>query len=101
MDSSRTDDHSQWLFERRRSATAFLGASAGAAGLYVVDRIRPGALAFLDSAVLALLLYITVYLILTIVVFSRASATHIANWADREERGTVLQRYVLGTAPCH
>ncbi|WP_369148023.1 DUF1345 domain-containing protein [Streptomyces sp. R44] len=52
-----------------------------------------------DVGVLVLLAYLLPYLLLTSVAFSTASPERVRNWARRSERGTVLQRYVLGTAP--
>ncbi|MFI8664345.1 DUF1345 domain-containing protein [Rhodococcus qingshengii] len=43
--------------------------------------------------------YIVVYLLVTVCAFTRASPGQITRWAEREERGTFVQRYVLGTAP--
>ncbi len=48
---------------------------------------------------MALLTYLVVYLVITSLVFVKATPADIRDWADRETRGTVLQRYVLGTAP--
>lgn len=53
----------------------------------------------LDCAVFALLTYMVVYLVATTVSFSAAAQADIDDWAEREVRGTLVQRYVLGTAP--
>nr|WP_238589907.1 DUF1345 domain-containing protein [Pseudonocardia sp. AL041005-10] len=53
----------------------------------------------LDASVLVLLAYLVGYLVATIVAFGTAAAPQIHDWARRESRGTLLQRYVLGTAP--
>ncbi|BAH51915.1 hypothetical membrane protein [Rhodococcus opacus B4] len=52
-----------------------------------------------DASVIVLLLYLVAYLVVTVVAFSQAPDTVVQQWAERESRGTVLQRYVLGTAP--
>ncbi|MEU9861475.1 DUF1345 domain-containing protein [Streptomyces sp. NPDC047971] len=52
-----------------------------------------------DVCVLVLLAYLFPYLMLTAVAFSTASPERVRDWARRSTRGTVLQRYVYGTAP--
>ncbi|MFB7861554.1 DUF1345 domain-containing protein [Streptomyces sp. NPDC056069] len=52
-----------------------------------------------DVCVLALLAYLFPYLTVTTVAFPTASPERVRDWARREARGTVLQRYVYGTAP--
>ncbi|MEU9702624.1 DUF1345 domain-containing protein [Streptomyces sp. NPDC047981] len=52
-----------------------------------------------DVGVLVLLAYLLPYLLLTSVAFSTAPPERVRVWARRSERGTLLQRYVLGTAP--
>ncbi|MFG3093250.1 DUF1345 domain-containing protein [Streptomyces sp. NPDC048202] len=52
-----------------------------------------------DIGVLALFAYLLPYLALTVAAFSRASPERVRAWAGRDSRGTVLQRYVIGTAP--
>ncbi|MFD7966679.1 DUF1345 domain-containing protein [Streptomyces zaomyceticus] len=88
----------RWLSERRRSAVS-LAVALGSAGLLVgIDgsQVRMSAA---DVGVLVLVAYLLPYLLLTSVAFSTAPPERIRDWARREERGTVLQRYVLGTAP--
>lgn len=86
-----------WLSERRRSLTATLAAVATLAVMLLVpvaDALSP-----LDHLVVLLLGYLLVYLVVTLVSFGSALDAAIRRWATREDRGTVLQRYVLGTAP--
>jgi uncharacterized membrane protein len=52
-----------------------------------------------DVGVFVLMAYLLPYLLLTSVAFSTAPPKRVRTWARRTERGTVLQRYVLGTAP--
>ncbi|MFI2312632.1 DUF1345 domain-containing protein [Streptomyces sp. CB00072] len=52
-----------------------------------------------DVGVLVLFAYLVPYLAITLTAFLSASPERIRSWADREARGTFLQRYVLGTAP--
>ncbi|MEU5134589.1 MULTISPECIES: DUF1345 domain-containing protein [Streptomyces] len=88
----------QWLSERRRSTVSALVAVATAGLLFGLDgswaRVT-GA----DVCVLVLLAYLFPYLMVTVVAFSTASPERVRDWARREARGTVLQRYVYGTAP--
>ncbi|WP_026058453.1 DUF1345 domain-containing protein [Streptomyces sp. SS] len=88
----------QWLSERRRSTVSALVAVGTAGLLFGLDgswaRVT-GA----DVCVLVLLAYLFPYLMVTVVAFSTASPERVRDWARREARGTVLQRYVYGTAP--
>ncbi|MEU3570868.1 DUF1345 domain-containing protein [Kitasatospora sp. NPDC036755] len=88
----------RWLSERRRATTSILIATGTALLLSVLDdgwwRVS-GA----DVGVLVLLAYLLPYLAITSVVFSTASGERVRAWARRTERGTMLQRYVLGSAP--
>ncbi|MFD8271230.1 hypothetical protein [Streptomyces flaveolus] len=52
-----------------------------------------------DLSVLLLLAYLFPYLVITTVTFSTASPERVRTWARRSTRGTLLQRYVFGTAP--
>ncbi|PVC76135.1 DUF1345 domain-containing protein [Streptomyces sp. CS081A] len=52
-----------------------------------------------DVCVLILLGYLFPYLLITTIAFSTASPERVHDWARREMRGTMLQRYVYGTAP--
>ncbi|NNG34643.1 DUF1345 domain-containing protein [Nakamurella aerolata] len=52
-----------------------------------------------DFAVIVLLAYMFSYLMITTVAFVKATPKQIRTWAQRSDRGTVLQRYVFGTAP--
>nr|WP_240981846.1 MULTISPECIES: DUF1345 domain-containing protein [unclassified Streptomyces] len=88
-----------WLPERPRSAVSWIVAGCTAALLLLVldDAERFSAV---DVGVLVLLSYLLTYLAVTLTAFSTATPEAIRAWAGRrEERGTVLQRYVLGTAP--
>lgn len=60
---------------------------------------RFGPLSTADAAVLALLAYLPLYLGITLWAFTSSTPEEIETWARREERGTFMQRYVLGTAP--
>ncbi|SEC15570.1 DUF1345 domain-containing protein [Streptomyces sp. TLI_105] len=88
----------RWLSERRRGAVSASVAAAAAAFLLGLDSLR-AELSGADVCVLLLLAYLFPYLVLTVVAFSTASPDRVRVWADRESRGTVLQRYVYGTAP--
>lgn len=99
MNDGRDAPDNRWLFERKRAIIGSSGAFIGAAALGIAEIVKPSTRSILDSAVLVLLLYIATYLIATIAAFTRASPREIAKWAEREERGTFVQRYVLGTAP--
>ncbi|MDF6041016.1 DUF1345 domain-containing protein [Streptomyces sp. JH14] len=52
-----------------------------------------------DTGVLVLFSYLLPYLVLTLSAFTTVSPERLRAWAGREARGTVLQRYVYGTAP--
>ncbi|MFB7755758.1 DUF1345 domain-containing protein [Streptomyces sp. NPDC056121] len=52
-----------------------------------------------DVGVFALFAYLASYLTVTLIAFASASPEQIRAWALRTVRGTVIQRYVLGTAP--
>lgn len=84
-----------WLSERRRSGASVLVAVAAGS----VEAALPGDSAAVDVGVIALLAYLLAYLVITIVAFARAAPAQIRDWAERDSRGTVLQRYLLGTAP--
>lgn len=53
----------------------------------------------MDALTLALPVYLLVHLVVTAVVFARASQEQVRAWAGGRRRGSLLQRYVLGTAP--
>ncbi|MFI1434369.1 DUF1345 domain-containing protein [Streptomyces lydicus] len=73
--------------------------AAGTAALLLGIEDSRSRLAGADVCVLALLAYLLPYLLATAVAFSTASTERVRDWARREARGTVLQRYVFGTAP--
>ncbi|WP_369275550.1 DUF1345 domain-containing protein [Streptomyces sp. R11] len=90
-----------WLSERRRAGVSSLVAVCVAAllGLVLVldDDTAPFSVG--DAGVLVLFAYLFTYLVVTLPAFSTAPEERIRNWAERSARGTVMQRYVLGTAP--
>ncbi|MFB8237501.1 DUF1345 domain-containing protein [Kitasatospora purpeofusca] len=90
-----------WLSERRRSAASLLVAAVAAAVLVLLLAFHEGAapLSGADVAVLVLFAYLSAYLTATLVAFAGASPERIRDWARRSERGTVVQRYFLGSAP--
>ncbi|MFC9592134.1 DUF1345 domain-containing protein [Streptomyces sp. NPDC056944] len=88
----------QWLSERRRSTVSGCVAAGAAALVLVLDRSW-AEVSGADVCVLLLLTYLFPYLMLTTVAFATASPERVRAWARRETRGTVLQRYVYGTAP--
>ncbi|MFD4789709.1 DUF1345 domain-containing protein [Streptomyces sp. NPDC058459] len=89
-----------WLSERRRATASVLVAACTAAVLsLLVLTGHTAGLSAGDIGVLALFAYLLPYLALTLGAFSTASPERIRTWAERESRGTVLQRYVIGTAP--
>ncbi|MFG1664842.1 DUF1345 domain-containing protein [Streptomyces sp. Y7] len=90
-----------WLSERRRAGVSTLVAVCVAVALVVVAALDEDLPAFseADAGVLVLFSYLFTYLVLTVPAFSTASEAQIRGWAERSARGTLLQRYVLGTAP--
>ncbi|MFF8569097.1 DUF1345 domain-containing protein [Streptomyces albidoflavus] len=88
----------KWLSERRRSAASLLVA-AGAAALLLGLKAGGARLSGADVCVVVLLAYLFPYLLVTAVVFTTASSERVRSWAQRSSRGTLMQRYVLGTAP--
>ncbi|MFF7586272.1 DUF1345 domain-containing protein [Kitasatospora purpeofusca] len=90
-----------WLSERRRSAASLLVAAVAAAVLVLLLVLHEGAalLSGADVAVLVLFAYLSAYLTATLLAFAGASPERIRDWARRSERGTVVQRYLLGSAP--
>ncbi|MFD7414401.1 DUF1345 domain-containing protein [Kitasatospora purpeofusca] len=90
-----------WLSERRRSAASLLVAAVAAAVLFLLLALHegPAPLSGADVAVLVLFAYLSAYLTATLVAFAGASPERIRDWARRSERGTVVQRYLLGSAP--
>ncbi|WP_328958750.1 DUF1345 domain-containing protein [Kitasatospora purpeofusca] len=90
-----------WLSERRRSAVSLLVAAVAAAVLVLLLALHegPAPLSGVDVAVLVLFAYLSAYLTATSVAFAGASPERIRDWARRSERGTVVQRYLLGSAP--
>ncbi|ROZ98287.1 DUF1345 domain-containing protein [Gordonia sp. OPL2] len=87
-----------WLSEPRRVVASLALGIAAVAVLHGLGGF-PSGLSFVDAGVFGLLAYLVAYLVITVAAFSRASTPEIHDWARRENRGTVLQRYVLGTAP--
>ncbi|GGR57489.1 hypothetical protein GCM10010282_58120 [Streptomyces roseolus] len=88
-----------WLPERPRSAVSWTVAGGTTALLLLVfgDTER---FSTADAGVIVLFSYLATYLAVTLTVFSTAAPEAVRAWAGRhEERGTVLQRYVLGSAP--
>ncbi|MFJ9808630.1 DUF1345 domain-containing protein [Streptomyces sp. NPDC101158] len=88
----------QWLSEHRRSLVSGLIAGGAAVLLLGLDR-GWARMSVADVCVLLLLAYLFPYLLITAIAFSTASPERVRTWADRETRGTLLQRYVYGTAP--
>ncbi|MGW8352093.1 DUF1345 domain-containing protein [Streptomyces wedmorensis] len=88
-----------WLSERPRGALSLtVAAGTAAVLLLVLDDTTQFTAA--DVGVVVLFAYLCTYLVVTLTAFSTATPEAIRDWAGRhEERGTVLQRYVLGTAP--
>ncbi len=88
-----------WLSERPRSTASGVVAGCVTAPLLLLpgDAVR---LSAADAGVLVLFSYLFTYLVVTLTAFSTAAPADIRAWAGRrEERGTVLQRYLLGSAP--
>ncbi|MFE7119640.1 DUF1345 domain-containing protein [Streptomyces sp. NPDC057654] len=86
----------RWLSEGRRTAVALAIAVCGAVILPNDSVARVSAT---DIGVLVLLAYLLPYLAITLAAFRTATAEQVRAWAQREARGTFMQRYVLGTAP--
>ena len=95
---SERRSRNQWLSERRRSVASGLIAVGTAVLLLGLDRSW-ARMSVADVCVSLLLAYLFPYLLITVIAFSTASPERVRNWADRETRGTWLQRYVYGTAP--
>jgi uncharacterized membrane protein len=70
-----------------------------AAVLLVVVGPDSAEISLVDASVLVLLAYLVAYLAITIGAFVTAEEARIRAWAQRDSRGTFLQRYVFGTAP--
>ncbi|WP_227981461.1 DUF1345 domain-containing protein [Nocardia spumae] len=87
-----------WLSERRRSATSLVVAALAATIVFVCAHDETP-ISVVDSGVLAGLAYLLTYLVATTVAFSVATRPQIVSWAQRESRGSVLERYILGSAP--
>lgn len=87
-----------WLSERRR-ISASLAVAVITAAVLLAGKAWWGTVSVANGCVVALLAYTVTYLIATVTAFSSATSSAIHGWASREARGTVLQRYVLGTAP--
>lgn len=97
---AREQRRSRWLGESRRSGVAIAVALAAMVVWALVrtdsgDWLADG----LDTAVIFYAIYLPIYLVVTAVVFARASEDAVQMWAHREGRGTWAQRYVWGTAP--
>ncbi|MFF9065513.1 DUF1345 domain-containing protein [Streptomyces sp. NPDC014891] len=90
-----------WLSERRRSAVSTVVGCCVAVLLGLLGVLTPGLVSAssADLGVAALFAYLLCYLGVTLRAFSTAPPERIRVWARREARGTVLQRYLLGTAP--
>ncbi|MFE6171276.1 DUF1345 domain-containing protein [Streptomyces sp. NPDC056464] len=90
-----------WLSERRRAGVSSLVALGVAVIFVLVAVLDDGTTPFsgADAGVMVLFAYLFTYLALTVPAFSTASDERIRNWAERSDRGTVMQRYVFGTAP--
>ncbi len=56
-------------------------------------------LSWADVGVFVIFAYLSAYLSVTLITFSTVSPAEIRRWAHRTSRGTLIQRYVLGTAP--
>lgn len=93
-------DPTAWLSEARRSIVAIAVATVAMLAFALprsdADAVRAQAI---DNGVVLMAAYLVVYVGLTAVAFGRASTDDVAGWARRSDRGTWLQRYVLGTAP--
>mgnify|MGYP000055871204 CR=1 FL=1 len=96
--SGKSDRYHGWLSERRRAGTSLVVAIVALAVVIVLrakDAIFTGA----DGGVMVLLAYLVSYLVITLKVFSQAPDAEAREWAARDARGTIWQRYILGTAP--
>jgi uncharacterized membrane protein len=88
------------LPERWRLAMSSVGGLvAGVLWLHVGEQPDGSAARVADTVIVVLLVYLTVYLAVTVLTFSRAPDAAVAEWAGRASRGSLLQRYLLGTAP--
>ncbi|MEU6619099.1 DUF1345 domain-containing protein [Streptomyces parvus] len=87
----------RWLSERWRFAVS---ASVSAVAVLLLVVLEVGwSPAVADVCVVGLLLYLLPYLFITVAAFAAASPESVLAWASRGGRGTVLQRYLYGTAP--
>ncbi|MFF9473772.1 DUF1345 domain-containing protein [Streptomyces roseolus] len=88
-----------WLSERPRSAVSWIVAG-GTTALLILAFGDTERFSTADVGVIVLFAYLATYLAVTLTVFSTAAPEAVRAWAGRRDvRGTVLQRYVLGTAP--
>ncbi|MEU3841031.1 DUF1345 domain-containing protein [Streptomyces sp. NPDC028635] len=87
-----------WLSERRRAAVSTSAAAVVLVVALVLNSRSPW-ISGADVGVLVMFVYLATYLTVTMVAFASAAPEQIRTWADRSTRGTVLQRYVFGTAP--
>ncbi|WP_030669988.1 DUF1345 domain-containing protein [Streptomyces rimosus] len=86
----------RWLSEGRRSAVSLAVAVCAAVILPNDGVVRISAI---DVGVFVLFSYLLPYLALTLTAFLSVVPEQVRAWAQREARGTFMQRYVLGTAP--
>lgn len=91
-------EHKRWLSERLRAGVALVAGVLVAVLLVSMRSLWDASTAW-DITVLALVAYLLVYLSVTIAAFGSATSAEIGQWARRDSRGTLLQRYVFGTAP--
>ena len=87
----------RWLSERRRAGFSALVAVVAAAILLGSRGLS--SIGITDASVIVILVYLVTYLVVTVAAFSLAPDAVVQQWAERESRGTLLQRYVLGSAP--
>lgn len=104
--SGSTEKHAEtrqkaakWLSERRRIFASAIFAVIVGLVVVIPLSVLPPNMALLDASVLVLLAYVTCYLVITSIAFSRATPEQIRTWATRDHRGTFIQRYVSGAAP--
>lgn len=95
----RTWKSGYWLAERHRNALSLAIAVVVGAVILLLRPVLFAGLTLGDAAVLAMLAYLIAYLTVTLAAFTFAPDERIHNWAQRESRGTVWERYLLGSAP--
>ncbi len=98
-DTSRPTRALWWLPESRRAYGAVAAAAVLTLPLLWWSTLRTGHTTMLGYFVVLLATYLSLYVVLTLVVFARVSPQECRAWARATQPGTRLERFVLGTQP--